>query len=581
MSQLESVAADASASITISGAPGQLPRFLRWMTAAGIVAGGAAGFAYLLSGDHLFAACALAAFGLGGWLFLVSRPLLHAGRTTASAGTASAGLLLTSLLVAVVLREAVLPLSVVPLLTVAIALPLFDQRALVRLMSVSWVVGIVVALLGQLERSASPVPPSGATVLSVGGWGIVAALAMYLFAQLSRSVRDALDRSAEANVALRQADEKLTQVNDELRHQVNELERHSQEMTLLAQAGDLLEACQTVDEVYGVISGVAGPLFSGDAGALYVLTPGRPVAEAVAVWGEPPPLHRVFASTDCWALRRGRLHVVDGSDLERRCPHVEEPITVGALCEPLAAQGETLGVLHLQVRHRIQRKQRAAFLGERQRLAEALGEQLALALANFRLRDTLREQSSRDVLTGLFNRRYMEESLYRELRRATREGGSLGLIMADLDHFKELNDTLGHAAGDVVLRAVGGFLQTAVRGEDIACRFGGEEFVIILPKASLEDTKRRADRLRQDLKMLPVGETDRRHAAITMSLGVASFPEHGAEGDELLNAADEALYKAKAKGRDRVVVAGSRPRRGLTMEATQDVFTQTDSRSHG
>jgi diguanylate cyclase (GGDEF)-like protein len=183
------------------------------------------------------------------------------------------------------------------------------------------------------------------------------------------------------------------------------------------------------------------------------------------------------------------------------------------------------------------------------------------------------------VLTGLFNRRHMEESLYRELRRADREGGSVGVIMADLDHFKEVNDNLGHAAGDSILRTIGTFLRTAVRGEDIACRFGGEEFVIILPKASLEDTKRRAERIRQDAKLLAFPGIDRRHPSVTISLGVAAFPVHGATVEDVIHAADEAVYKAKAKGRDRVVVAGTKPRRGITVDAPGQPQGQIDRES--
>ena len=255
-------------------------------------------------------------------------------------------------------------------------------------------------------------------------------------------------------------------------------------MSLLAQMGELLESCQTLEEAYAVIARVAEPLFAGDAGAVYALASSGSVVEAVAVWGNPPPSRSVFSPTDCWALRRGRLHVVQNDDPELRCPHVEEPIAAGLLCGPLVAQTETLGLLHVQVRRRAAGKARAARLAARERLVETLGKQLALALGNIRLRATLREQSARDSLTGLFNRRYMEESLDREVRRATREGYGLGVLLADLDNFKQLNDAFGHAAGDAVLRRIGRFLAGAVRGEDIACRFGGEEFVVILPKAS-------------------------------------------------------------------------------------------------
>jgi diguanylate cyclase (GGDEF)-like protein len=208
-------------------------------------------------------------------------------------------------------------------------------------------------------------------------------------------------------------------------------------------------------------------------------------------------------------------------------------------------------MLHLQVR----RERGPNVLTERGRVTQTLGEQLSVALANFRLREIMRSQSSRDPLTDLYNRRFMEESLYRELRRAAREGGSVGVLMVDIDHFKELNDTYGHAAGDVALRTVGEFLKAAVRGEDIACRYGGDEFVVILPKSSLADTEQRAQALRRDVKSLGVLGPNPIFPTLTMSIGVVAFPEHGGESAALLAAADRALYGAKTAGRDRVVVA--------------------------
>jgi diguanylate cyclase (GGDEF)-like protein len=362
-------------------------------------------------------------------------------------------------------------------------------------------------------------------------------------------------------MAVRGADDRLTAANEELRHHVAELEQRNQEMTRLARLGDLLQSCQTAQELAVAVARSVGPLFSGDAGALYELATSGRVVEAVAVWGDPPPVRRVFSPTQCWGLRRGRLHVADDSKSELRCEHVEEPIRTGTLCAPLVAQGETLGLLHLQVREPASPKDRSALLADRERLTKTLAEQLELALANFRLRATLREQSTRDPLTGLFNRRFMEESLDRELRRARREGYELGLLMIDLDHFKVLNDGLGHAAGDAVLRAIGGFLLTAVRGEDVACRFGGEEFVLILPKASPADMRRRAEALLEGARRLRVDASGTVLPTVTMSIGVASTPEHGETCGELLRSADVALYQAKAAGRDRVVVAdlGRRP----------------------
>ena len=335
----------------------------------------------------------------------------------------------------------------------------------------------------------------------------------------------------------------------ELRQSIVDLERRGREMTLLAELGELLESCQTVEEAHQVIGRMGEALFPDDAGALYELEPARNTAEAMTVWGTPPPQQRVMAPTDCWALRRGRMHIVGPED-EPRCLHIAEPLTAGAICEPLAAQSETLGVLHLQVRESI-----PDVLVERQRVAETLGEHLSLALANFRLREVMRLQSSRDPLTDLYNRRFMEESLYRELRRATREEGSIGVLMIDLDEFKALNDAYGHATGDVALRTIADYLKAAIRGDDIACRYGGEEFVVILPKASLTDALQRAEALRTGLRSLGDPSSPTLVPSVTISVGVAAFPDHGATSEALLAAADRALYQAKAQGRDRVAVA--------------------------
>ena len=361
--------------------------------------------------------------------------------------------------------------------------------------------------------------------------------------------------------------DQLEQANEELQHHAEELEQRGREMSLLAQMGELLESCQTLDEAYGVIAGIVEPLFAGDAGAVYTLVSSGTAAEAVAAWGSPPPSRTVFSPTDCWALRRGRLHMVHDGDPELKCSHVEEPIGSGLLCEPLVAQTETLGLLHLQIRGRAVGKATAIRLAARERLVETLGKQLALAVANIRLRATLSEQSARDSLTGLFNRRYMEESLDREVRRAAREGYGLGVLLADLDNFKQLNDAFGHAAGDAVLRRTGRFLGAAIRGEDIACRYGGEEFVVILPKASLDDAYRRAEALRDGIKAGSLDEPTGIYPTATMSVGVAAYPEHGSSAAQLILAADSAMYLAKAQGRDRVVVAGGSEGRPIEVSA--------------
>lgn len=168
----------------------------------------------------------------------------------------------------------------------------------------------------------------------------------------------------------------------------------------------------------------------------------------------------------------------------------------------------------------------------------------------------LRELSIRDPLTGLFNRRYLEEVLTLEMIRAVRKGYPIGIIMADVDHFKQFNDTHGHAAGDAVLVQVGNFLRMHIRSSDVACRYGGEEFLLILPEASREITQMRAEHMCADVRHLHVEFEGQTLEAVTLSLGVAVFPGHGSTKDAILGAVDTALYRAKGEGRDRVVVAG-------------------------
>ena len=360
-----------------------------------------------------------------------------------------------------------------------------------------------------------------------------------------------VDKTAQVEL-----EQNLRQAQAALRHRMEEQMRRAREMTHLAELGELLESCETLDEAHSVIARVAEPLFTGDSGALYALAPEGTAVEAVAAWGTPPPTQTVFAPADCWALRRGHLHVVREGEDELRCLHVGESITGGAFCMPLVAQTETVGLLHLQLHRRPHGRSEGTVLTDRQVLLDTFGRHVSLALANIRLREKLRDQSARDPLTGLFNRRYLEETLDRELRRANREEYALGLILADLDHFKALNDAFGHMAGDETLRGVARYLESAVRGDDIACRYGGEEFVIVLPRASVEDAHRRADALREGIKNGTPNLSRPLYPTTTMSIGVAAYPEHGASASELILAADSAMYRAKALGRDRVIVAG-------------------------
>jgi diguanylate cyclase (GGDEF)-like protein len=240
--------------------------------------------------------------------------------------------------------------------------------------------------------------------------------------------------------------------------------------------------------------------------------------------------------------------------------HLSQDAAAPYVCIPLSAQGDTLGVLHLRTNPEhvvLLEKRHDGGVGPAQQLGVTLAEQAALAMANLKLRDTLKHQSTRDPLTGLFNRRYMEESLERELGRSSRKDRPLSIFMVDLDHFKKFNDTFGHEAGDLMLREFAYHTQKRMRGEDIVCRYGGEEFVVILVETPLGTAQKRAEQLVEDARRLSVLRRGQSIGGITLSIGIAGFPQHGASVESLLRAADRALYRAKEIGRDRLVVAES------------------------
>jgi diguanylate cyclase (GGDEF)-like protein len=349
----------------------------------------------------------------------------------------------------------------------------------------------------------------------------------------------------------------IQEANDRLARWVNELEDRGREISVLSEMGELLQSCVSPDEACRISVNVAQQLLPGSSGSLCLFVEGGTLLEAAAVWGGLSAEEAVFAPDECWALRRGRPHAA--SDLESGpvCAHVRQTQARTHLCVPMVAQSEAIGVLHVrQSDQTFPGDTMLAWLSEpKQRLVVAIADHTALALANLRLRETLRNQSIRDKLTGLFNRRYMHEVLGRELLRARRAEWSIGVLLLDLDKFKAVNDTHGHNAGDEVLRRVGRLLQSRLRGEDIVCRYGGEEFVLVLPQMTLQGTMERADDVRQAVKQITFGYQDRTIGPISVSIGVAAFPEHGGSIDSLLNAADAALYRAKARGGDSVELA--------------------------
>ena len=353
----------------------------------------------------------------------------------------------------------------------------------------------------------------------------------------------------EISVAERIA--QLNAANDVLRTQAKELSKRNQEITLLSKMNDFLQTSTSEAEAYSVISETVTLLFPEDSGAVFVLSASRDMLEAAVAWGIKPPANLIFPPNDCWAQRRGQSHLVLSH--QQRCPHVTDDGHM-YVCLPLLAQSETLGILHL--RDGLTRNDKAdeARMIEKCKLAKILADNIGLGIANLKLRESMRNLSIRDPLTGLFNRRYMEEALEQEQHRAKRHETQLAVIMVDIDHFKKFNDNFGHDGGDAVLRALGTFFKKHVRGSDVACRYGGEEFILILSPSTAEGAQQRAEKIRKDAGLLRVSHANQDLGAITLSLGMAIAPDHASESDSIVKAADVALYQAKANGRNRVVM---------------------------
>jgi diguanylate cyclase (GGDEF)-like protein/PAS domain S-box-containing protein len=342
---------------------------------------------------------------------------------------------------------------------------------------------------------------------------------------------------------------------------VQQLRLRAQQMTMLNEMGDLLECCANSDEAGQVVAHSVQKLFpEALSGTLYLLKSSQNLLGGAVSWGGAGVSEQTFLPELCWAIRRGQPHWSEPSGVGIVCSHLSPHSSVRSLCVPMVAQGSTLGMLHVEFGRNPPPGQESAAgspTDTTQPLAVRAAGQIALSLASLNLRETLREQSIRDPLTGLFNRRFMEESLDREMLRAERRKQPVSILFLDLDHFKQFNDAFGHDAGDQVLRAIADLFIRFFRADDICCRHGGEEFAIILPEASSEDAISRADALREAVRNLNLQYKNQKLSTVTFSIGVATCPQHGSTAKELLKTADQCLYQSKARGRDVVTAPHS------------------------
>ena len=387
-----------------------------------------------------------------------------------------------------------------------------------------------------LEQRREKSEASANQLLLVSTLGIPLSLVMLGFIVRQQRLENSLRRKSEATA----------------QQSAISFENMAGRVEMLSRYTSMLQSCSDAGELLTLSSRYLVQLAPDLSGTIYLVRASRDHAEVAAHWGEHrAPSASAPAPDDCWAMRRNQPYFCENAAVDMPCRHVQAVLdgtrltATATACVPLSAQGELMGWLYLSGEgpgplHGVALVIQAA-------------EQLSLAMANIRLKEELLHQSIRDPLTGLFNRRYLEESLAREISRCQRRSLPLAVMMLDLDHFKSFNDLHGHPGGDALLSAFGRLLQASCRPEDIACRYGGEEFVLVLPEADVAAALDRAHSILSGTARMVVSHQGMPLGRVTVSIGLAMLPADGNNSTGLIEAADKALYRAKAAGRNQVI----------------------------
>ncbi|MCP3942317.1 MAG: diguanylate cyclase [Desulfobacteraceae bacterium] len=338
----------------------------------------------------------------------------------------------------------------------------------------------------------------------------------------------------------------------ELSNWVKELEQRDARSALLRDMSEMIQVCHTADEIFQVLHQYIIKFFPDSSGQLFIFNHELNHLKPLMCWGDLTDTHPIF-NDDCWALRRDKPYLMDKSHSHLPCSHMEDSKINLSICIPMISQGDILGMFHLRFYNQKSPLPTNLQPASAQRIATRIAQHIALALVNINLRESLKLQSIQDPLTGLYNRRFLNDSMTREFSRMARHRYSIGMIMIDVDHFKHFNDNHGHECGDAVLQGLGHFLKKNTRAEDIVCRYGGEEFAIMLIDTTLDSAIQKAqticDGVREGLEVRYKTTSFK----ITISLGVAVCPLHAPKLEECLTMADQALYQAKTAGRDQVI----------------------------
>ena len=336
-------------------------------------------------------------------------------------------------------------------------------------------------------------------------------------------------------------------------HMTLALRQEREEMAALNRYSEAVTQCTSEGEICDHVLFAIRERFHPRQVIIFKLNPEENLLEAVAtLLPLPEELHDwpvIAEPHNCKAVRTGRHFRVNDVSVEPPCPSkFVIPGEGSYYCGPLIAGGVIIGAVRVE-------GLKDYWTPERESLLESYLSGAASALSNLRLLETTKQQANVDELTGLYNRRFLEEYARKLLAMARRKGQPLGIIMMDLDHFKEFNDVYGHEVGDRILRHFAKTATQAMREANLAARYGGEEFVVILPETDAQGCLRLAERIRLAVERMVVPSgTEKPLPQVTVSLGIAVYPDHGQSLEELLQASDKALYESKRAGRNRSTV---------------------------
>tara|TARA_Y100001960_G_scaffold326398_2_gene410586 strand:- start:1056 stop:2768 length:1713 start_codon:yes stop_codon:yes gene_type:complete len=337
-------------------------------------------------------------------------------------------------------------------------------------------------------------------------------------------------------------------VKYEREQQEQRIEKSTREIELLHQLANMLAACNSIKEAQVVVADIIPRLLGDINGCVSIMRESRNQLEVKLDWGGDWPASKVYAPNDCWALRKGKFHLSHERHHNLACTHMNSHESGTTMCIPLTAHGNTVGMFHLYFN-----PQKTDVTEETKQLAFTLAEHLGLALANLSLQEKLRSQAMRDPLTGLYNRRYFEETMDTEWSKSNQDNSPLSLLMLDLDHFKRFNDNFGHDAGDYVLKEVANLLTRCISETQVACRLGGEELAVICPNTDIESSLQLAHLLVEEVRDLHLDMKGLSLGQLGVSIGVCTFPDLNGSTDEIIKAADTALYQAKDNGRSQAI----------------------------